>query len=140
MNFRKSAGKMVIAIALLGGALTASIGTAVAAEPGSATSSVRYISVSSAGSCDTTTGEWVVTWSMRNDFNQAATVSDVTALPTPVTGMPDSIEAGHTATATQRIPGNSNAALTFTATWADGQTSLVQWEFRPRHQPCNKAA
>ena len=65
--------------------------------------------------------------SLRNDFDQTATLSDVNSQPTPVTGMPAGIDAGATAAATQRIPGNSNAALNFTATWADGQTTPVQW-------------
>jgi hypothetical protein len=122
-----------VATAIIGSTL-ATAASPAAADP------IRHIEVRSSGVCDTTTGQWNVTWTIKNLFSQDAAISNVTSTPAGLTGLPESLPALTTATAQQKVDGGSSARLVFDATWADGQVSPgVQWWFRP-FTPCIKAA
>jgi hypothetical protein len=121
----------VLALVLAGGAVAA------AASPASASEPPRVIDVQASGTCDTTAGQWVVTWTLNNPFTQSAAIGNVQASPA-VTGLPATIAAGTTATATSRVNNGSLGTLNFDATWADGAVTGVNWQFQP-WTPCTKS-
>jgi hypothetical protein len=135
MSFRRTALALTVGVVAVGGVAA----TAALASAGTA----KYFTTYSAGTCDTAAGEWVVDWTVTNQSDEAAIVSDVTSTlaTSPASALPGSIGAGVTAHATQRISGTGGqrARLVYTTTWADGTTALNSWDFRPQ-SPCAKAA
>jgi len=137
MNLRTTAVRTLAAAALAAGAVTATAGAAHAAQ------AFPHVTIHASGACDTTTGEWVVDWSISNAAQATATLTDVVSAPasSPATGVPATVAAGSTEHATQRIPGTGGqtASLSLTATWPDGATYAASWQFRPP-APCTPAA
>jgi hypothetical protein len=77
-----------------------------------------------AQSCDAATGEWIATWSARNDADRDATLSNVTSVPAGVS-LPQRVSARATVTSgTVRIP-NNYTRLTVDVTWDDGVVDHV---------------
>lgn len=132
MKFRSFATKFLVGAALAAGmALTGATPAAAAGAP-------RYVVANSSGVCDTATGEWVISWLLYNGSNENVTVSNVHVTP-PVEAFPGSLAPGATNVIQRMVAEPSRtASLNFTVTWADGQSQLVQWAFRPRTL-CNKA-
>jgi hypothetical protein len=108
-------------------ALLATLALGVAASPADA----HTAAVTGKAVCDTTSGDWAVTWTVTNDFPAEVTLEKVVSAPdgSPVKDLPPTIKAapkgGHTGiTATQAVPGSSSSArLAFTATWYKGPGS-----------------
>jgi hypothetical protein len=107
----------IMAAAVLG-AVTAL--TAVSATPALA-AAPRTFATEVSGTCDTTTGEWVVDWAITNQSDTSALLilmestpaaAALTSLPWP--------QGGATEHAVQRIPGDSGgASLVYIAVWTD---------------------
>jgi len=83
-------------------------------------------SITASADCDKSTGEWVITWTVNNDYHTSMTLSNVTITPDkPITG--SDIKNGtvvpstgsHNVTGKQRVPGNTtSASLSVTAIWS----------------------
>jgi hypothetical protein len=135
MSLRKTALAFAIGAVAVGGV------AATAALAGADT--VKHFTTYAAGTCDTATGEWVVAWEVTNQSDETATVGDVTSTPdtSPAEALPATVDGGYTVRVAQRIPGSGGqtARLVYTATWADGTSTLNSWDFRPQ-SPCAKAA
>ena len=135
MGFRVSAGKAVLSAAL---AVVGVVATPVPAAAGE----YRYFSTYAFGSCDRSTGEWVIDWQLINQSDEVAAITAISATPAewPITGLPESVDAGATAHATQRLAGTPGLTsnLVYTSRWADGTSSFNNWSFRPR-TVCTKA-
>lgn len=105
----------IIAAALVGAV------TALSAAPAAHAAAPRTFATEASGTCDTTTGEWVVDWAITNQSDTAALLilmestpaeAALTSLPWP--------QGGATEHAIQRIPGASAGAhLTYIAVWTD---------------------
>ncbi|GIG60668.1 hypothetical protein Lfu02_50400 [Longispora fulva] len=108
--------------AVAGAALVGLTATFALASPASAHDS----SVTPTTECDRATGEWIVTWTVGNDFKTEGTISAVKATPTDVTfdklviPVPTGNANGYVS-GTQRVPGDTKkATLSLTVTWPDG--------------------
>ncbi len=120
--------RAAVAVALAGGALAA------AASPAAANRGFDYFTTLSSGTCEVTTGEWIVDWAVSNHSTREATLTDVEFSPTPA-ALPRTVAGGATVHAVQRIPGTGTmGSLTYTATWSGGGSSLNNWYFKPRTQ------
>ncbi|MBM7492950.1 LPXTG-motif cell wall-anchored protein [Micromonospora luteifusca] len=126
MNLPKSPLRRVAAIAA--GALIGLTGVGVVASPASA----HYSAVSGQAVCDTTTGEWVVTWTVESKahysskFFRLRTVN-LTPADTTVTNIKVSepgkypYDVNTPITGEQRVPGSATkATLAVKAKWDDG--------------------
>jgi hypothetical protein len=127
MNFRTTATRTRSVLVLTGAGLALAAGPATAEAP-------KYFTTHSSGTCDTA-GEWIVDWKINNGSGAVANLTGVVAQPTtsPITGIPATVEGGASVHAGQRISGSGGqtASLTYTATWADGTSTLDTWYFRP---------
>jgi hypothetical protein len=138
MKIRTRVIQVLAVTALLGATAAATTATtAVAADP------PKLVVTHADGSCDSSTGEWVIDWSIQNTANEDAVVSNVSSTPigSPVQDMPTVVPALSTVHAGQRIAGSGGqtAALSFSANWSDGTATGSSWQFRP-FSPCLETA
>lgn len=101
-------------------AATAALGLGLAVVAAAAPASAHANHVSAAVACDTTTGHWVVTWTVHNDYSSADTISrstDTTAIPNR--GV---VQAKQTVTYRQTVTTPATETVTITGRWADGYT------------------
>jgi hypothetical protein len=135
MGSRMSVGRSALIAAVAGGALFATGTPAVADAPNMFTSYAF-------GTCDTTTGNWIVDWQLGNESDQTATLLNLAVSPReyPIEGLPATIAPRTTVHATQHLVGTPGLTSTLTGTiqWTDGETRTLNWSFRPR-TVCNKA-
>jgi hypothetical protein len=119
------------ATALLGGAIATSVLPASAGTQ-------NTVGASSGADCDPAVGQWDVRWSISNESDRAATITDVQATPgaSPITGLPASLAGGSRVEGTQRIPGLT-ARLSFTVTWDNGTSAEKTVDFASP-TPCTK--
>jgi hypothetical protein len=132
--------RQVLATAALCAAALGAAGSPAAAAP--AQDPWRQISIYVDGDCDTATGEWVVSYTVHNEFNVAATLGNVQTIPAdaPVTGLEGVLAPEETRVGVQRLPAKLNYAnIYFAASWHDGETTGHPWRFAAR-TTCNKAA
>jgi hypothetical protein len=83
----------------------------------------RSMSVAGYAACDTASAEWVITWTITNEFDVAGTLGNVRVTPAdhPLDGLPAIVEGGATVTGTQRIPAvESTASVVLDVNWQDG--------------------
>ena len=139
MNLRTTAARALATATLTTAALATAAVTATTTAH--AADAFPHVTIHAAGTCDSTTGDWVVDWSITNAADAPATLGDVVSTPaaSPATGVPATVPAAATAHATQRVPGSGGqtAALSLTATWPDGTTYAASWQFRPP-APCTR--
>ncbi|AGZ45569.1 hypothetical protein [Actinoplanes friuliensis] len=112
---------------VLAGSLIGLTGVAFVAAPASA----HATEVSGSAKCDTATGTRIVTWTLTNDYDADATVSDLVTTPTPVEGLQTGLvipqardRQNGELVLTQKVPGDATkATVKFTSRWAvDGYT------------------
>ncbi|MGC4747140.1 cell wall anchor protein [Micromonospora sp. DT201] len=124
MNLPKSPLRRFAAIAA--GALIGLTGVGVVASPASA----HYSTVSGKAVCDTTTGEWVVTWTVKSEKHGSSktfklrtvelTPADTTVTNIKVSGRDESYDVNTPITGEQRVPGSATqATLAVKAKWDD---------------------
>lgn len=107
-------------LTVLGAALLATVALSVLATPAQA----HQATIEGTAECDSATGDWVVTWTLRNDFPAAATVEDLVSAPEgteldlPEEIPPASDSGPGEVTGTQRVGAEETAAtLSFTSHW-----------------------
>ena len=95
---------------------------AMTAAPASA-EPFRSMTVAGYAACDSASAEWVMTWTVTNEFDVAGTLGNMRVTPAdhPVEGLPAIVGAGETVTGKQRIPAtDSTATVTLDVNWHDG--------------------
>lgn len=73
--------------------------------------------------CDSTAGEWLVTWRITNHEDVAGTLGNVRAYPASraLVGLPNRIEPGQTIEGTQRLLASEySGSIAFDVNWDDG--------------------
>src|SRR3954451_16934978 len=99
--------------------------TALFAAPASA-----HSASGEAVACKTTTGSWLVSWKVSNDFNNPVTLTKLTAKPGAINGIGNNAKIGAkgTITGTQEVDkdGIKDAKLSYVAQWKDGYTAGKQ--------------
>jgi hypothetical protein len=98
-----------------------------------APASAHAATVAATSSCDTTKGEYLVNWTVSNDWAGDVTLTTVSAAPTAITNItagtvvPAKVgSADGKVTGVQRVPGSATTAkLSATAKWTDGYTSTA---------------
>jgi hypothetical protein len=94
----------------------------ITAAPASA-EPFRSMTVAGYAACDAASAEWVITWTVTNEFDVAGTLGNVRVTPADrtVDGLPAIVEGGATVTGTQRIPAvESTASVTLDVNWQYG--------------------
>lgn len=133
------------AASVLAGALIGLTGVAVVAAPASA----HATEVSGKAVCDTATGTQLVTWTLTNDYDADATVSELKTAPNAVEGLETGLvipkAEGHgygrnngELVVTQKVPGDATeATVSFKSLWAvDGYIDDVNQAAVSLEGPC----
>jgi hypothetical protein len=130
------------AATVLAGALLGLTGLTVAASPASA----HDTHVRGVAKCDTATGTRVVTWTLTNDWNGAATVSELETTPVAIDGLQNGsvipqAENGRDGelVVVQKITGNDakQATVSFKSRWSkDGYTDEKNSGSVDLSEPC----
>jgi hypothetical protein len=84
----------------------------------------------SALECDSTRGEWVVRWTVRNPTGAGVQIQNVSSSPNQVS-LPEQIGANETVTADTRVPDTSLGLLNFDVVYGNGQVIRETGQFKP---------
>ncbi|WP_258724803.1 hypothetical protein [Cellulomonas sp. NS3] len=110
-SVRRAAAALASTLVLLG------LGLAPAQASSGLTADIRGTCV-----CDSTVGEWVVTWEVTNHRDVAGTIGNVRAYPAgrAIVGLPNRIEPGQTVQGTQRLRSwEYTGSIAFDVNWDD---------------------
>lgn len=125
MKFTASMRTLLVAAVLCVAAVgTQAPAAAAPAEP------IRYLHMGGVAECDAAAGEWLITWTVTNLFDQGAALGNVRMTPAghPINDLEGEIPAGGTISGWQRIPSDQySASFTFDANWADNVVSYNVW-------------
>jgi hypothetical protein len=102
-------------LTVLGAALLATVAMSAVATPAHA----HTATIEGTAECDSATGEWVVTWTVRNDFPAVATIEDRASTPEGAElDLPGEIPPSGEITGTQRVGADQDSAsLSLTSHW-----------------------
>ncbi|GAA0810286.1 hypothetical protein [Spirilliplanes yamanashiensis] len=104
----------------LAGALVLGLATPAAAA---GTAAGHGVDIRGVAACDHDTREWVITWTVRNLTDVAGTIGNVRVDPPgrPLVALPQRVDAGATATGTQRLLASEyTARVQLDVNWDDG--------------------
>jgi len=120
--------RRALALAAVAAAATAAV-LAVSAPASAHKSSIEGTFV-----CDQQSGDWVVTWTVRNNMRDVpATLKDIAVSPegTTVSGIEEgtALPAGGSVTGVQRVPGDeTSASLALLTKWVNGRKDHAKGE------------
>ena len=124
----REVARRALALAAVAAAATAAV-LAVSAPASAHKSSIEGTFV-----CDQQSGDWVVTWTVRNNMRDvAAALKDIVVTPegTTVSGIEEgtALPAGGSVTGVQRVPGEeTSASLALLTKWVNGRKDHAKGE------------
>jgi hypothetical protein len=110
-------------VAAIAAALAASVVALHAGSPAAAADGDRELSIWGTAACDRAAGEWIVTWTLTNQYDVAGTLGNLRAYPPdrPIVGLPSRIAPGASIAGVQRLlAAEHTASIVVDVNWDDG--------------------